>query len=516
MCANQSRRIGGVIRNSIIMIVRMFVLMLITFFSSRLLLETLGVEDYGIYSIVGSVATTFVALKSLFSESVQRFLNFYKGKGDLRTQQSVFSLALIIHIVLAVLFVIILELFGLWLINNKLVYPIEKYETVLFVFQMTVVSSGLSILCIPLDAVIIANERMGFFAILSVLDGILRLLMVLILPLLPYSALKAYSLMIVFIPLSSLIISWLYSRRFEECLVYKSFRINLFREIISLSGWNFFGNISFSILHEGINFVLNIYGGLVYNAARSIAYQVKNVSVQFSSNTLIAVRPMVMQSAADDEGYKTLFKNIIEISRLSFMIMLIPIAPLEAFCPELLNIWLVEVPENTVVFTRLVLLAVLFRSFHEPFNMLYMSVGRIRRMIISESIVMLSVFFCIYIMLSKGYPMWIAFLIMTIMEILIIITLFVNAIKEINFPGKTFLKEVVCPLSCLFFLNEIIVFLFSRIHPQTIICTLFISVFVTFCVLGLIVLFFNKKEKEIINNLFFSRIKLRIHKNICR
>ena len=410
-------------KNTVIMFIRMVFLMIIGFLTSRWLLKQLGVEDFGLYSVVGSVTSTFVALKSLFSESIQRFLNYYKGKKDEQTQKDVFSISLVIHAALAVLFVVVLEVVGLWLINNKLVYPIEKYDTVIFVFQMTVIASVFSILCIPFDALIIANERMGFFALISIIDGIFRLGVVLALPFLPYESLRAYSFLLVFIPASTLLFAFLYCRRFPEFSFSWHIDFKLLKEIASLSGWNFFGNIAFSLLHEGINFILNIFGGLVYNAARSIAYQVKNLAVQFSNNSLIAVRPKVMQSAALDKDNSVLFANIIEISRISFMILLLPIAPLEAFCSELLSIWLTEVPENAVLFTRLVLLSVLFRAFHEPFNMLYMSVGRIKRMMIIEVLVMTATLICIYYVLSIGLPLWLSFVLLVVMELFIVLSL---------------------------------------------------------------------------------------------
>ncbi len=494
-----------VAKNTVIMYIRMIVLMCISFVTSRLFLQALGVEDYGIYSIVGSVTSTFVALKSLFSESVQRFLNFYKGKQDINTQKDVFTISLLIHAALAVIFVILLEIIGLWLINNKLVYPIEKYDAVIFVFQMTVISSVLSILCIPFDAVIIANERMGFFAFLSIFDGVLRLLVVLLLPILPFPALKTYAFLIIFIPLSSLVISSIYSRRFEECKLSKTINKGIYKDILSLSGWNFFGNISFSILHEGINFILNIFGGLVYNAARSIAYQVKSIAVQFSTNSLIAARPMVMQSAAVDNENKALFRNIIEISRIAFFIMLIPTIPIIVYCPELLNIWLTIIPDNTTLFTRLVVLGVLFRSLHEPLNMLYMSVGKIKRMMIIEVIVMITAIFIIYIVLSQGAPMWVAFALLAIMEIVIVLCLLINARRELRFPLLEYIKQVILPFISLLLISTLVAFLFSFIKTDLIVLLLVLCVALITVTVCTIIPFMNEQEKRIVKNFIASK-----------
>lgn len=506
----QSVAYKRVAKNTIIMFIRMVVLMIIGFLTSRWLLKQLGVEDYGIYSVVGSVTSTFVALKSLFSESTQRFLNFYKGKEELQTQEIVFSISILVHFVLAILFVVILEFVGMWLITNKLVFPMEKYDTVVFVFQMTVIASVFSILCIPFDALIIANERMGFFALISILDGLFRLAVVIALPFVSYDSLRAYSLLLVFIPLSSLLISGLYSRRFPECHFCKLSDSILLKEMVSLSGWNFLGNISFSLLHEGINFTLNIFGGLVSNASRAIAYQVKSIALQFSNNSLIAVRPIVMQSAAQDNDNKALFGNIIEVSRISFLILLIPIVPLESFCPQLLDIWLVEVPDYAVHFTRLVLLGVLFRSLHEPFNMLYMSVGKLKRMMLIEVVVMLSAVVLIYYLLSYGVPMSWAFVTLAIMEIIIVISLLINAYKELNFPINRYVKSVIVPFVSLIIINAIIVTLFSIVKFDNMIIIVCLCAFSVLVCLASISIFLNDKEKNLIMGWigkYFGRVK---------
>ncbi len=482
----------------------MIALMIIGFLCSRWLLQALGVEDYGIYSVVGSVASTFVALKSLFSESIQRFINYYKGENNIKIQSEVFSIAIIIHVVLAIIFVVLLEVVGLWLINNKLVFPIEKYDTVVFVFHMTVIASVFSILCIPYDAVIIANECMGFFAFVSIFDGLLRLGVIFFLPFLPFEPLRVYSVLLVVIPALTLLLYYLYclKRRFPECVVSFKFDKSLLKEILSLSSWNFFGNISFSILHEGINFILNIFGGLTYNAARAIAYQVKSIAVQFSTNSLIAVRPMVMQSAArKDDNNKQLFKNIIEVSRISFFIMLIPVIPIVALCSQLLNIWLTILPDNAVLFTQLVAVGVLFRALHEPLNMLYMSVGKLKRMMLLEVFIMLFSILAIYYSLSEGLPLWLSFVMLAVMEIIIVVCLVVNAYREFNFPLATYNKYVFIPFTILSVFNLGMASIMSFIQIEGILYTIILGLFSVIWCMGTICLFLSKEERILINEL---------------
>lgn len=488
--------------NTIVMYVRMFFLIIISFVSSRYLLKTLGVEDFGIYSVVGSVAATFVSLKSLFSESIQRFLNFEKGTGSLQRQKAVYSISVIIHVILAVVFVVLVELIGLWLINNKLVIPDDKLDTALFVFHLSVAALVFGILSIPFDALVIANERMTFYAVVSIVDGILKLIIILLIPYFPFEYLRTYAVLMAVIPFITLLWLFWYSKsNFVECRFVNNRDKELLSNIFSLSGWNFFGNLSFSLLHEGVNFLLNTFGGLVLNAARSIAYQVRGVAVQFNNNTLVAIRPSIMQSAAVSTPAK-LFEKIILISRISFFGMLILIIPIIVYSDELLSIWLVDVPEYSGLFTQLVLLAVLIRSLHEPLNILFMSVGKIKRMMIIETSIMLMSLLVSYIALKFGLGVLSVFVVLILMEIIIIYGLIINAKIELGLSINNYFKQVVIPLL------KIIV----MIIPAVIVGLLFLqfdSVFLTilFCglyivlTIGLVYINMTEQEKSLLHKI---------------
>lgn len=432
--------------NTIVMYVRMLLLIVISFVSSRYLLQTLGVEDFGIYSVVGSVAATFVSLKSLFSESIQRFLNFEKGKGSLQRQKMVYTISVVIHILLAIVFVIVVEIVGLWLINNKLVIPAEKLDTAIFVFHLSVVALVFGILSIPYDALVIANEKMTFYAIVSIFDGILKLVIILLIPYFSFEYLRTYAVLMAVIPFVTLLwLLWYCKNRFPECILTKEKDCSLLTSIFSLSGWNFFGNLSFSLLHEGINFLLNTFGGLVMNAARSISYQVRGMAVAFNNNTFVAVRPSIMQSVAVSSATQ-LFEKILLVSRISYYGMLVLIVPIIVYCDRLLSIWLVDVPDYSGLFTQLVLIAVTIRALHEPLNMLYMSVGKIKRMMIIEVLIMIGALIFSYFSLKIGTGLVSVFVIMIVMECVIIVSLVVNAQDEFQLPVKVYFINVLFPL----------------------------------------------------------------------
>lgn len=488
--------------NTIVMYIRMLLLIVISFVSSRYLLKTLGVEDFGIYSVVGSVAATFVSLKSLFSESIQRFLNFEKGNDSLQKQKMVYTISVVIHVLLAIVFVIVVEIVGLWLINNKLIIPAEKLYTAIFVFHLSVVALVFGILSIPYDALVIANEKMTFYAIVSVFDGILKLVIILLIPYFSYEYLRTYAVLMAVIPFITLI--WLFGyckKSFPECKLTKEKNRSLLNSIFSLSGWNFIGNLSFSLLHEGINFLLNTFGGLGLNAARSIAYQIRGMAVQFNNNTLVAVRPSIMQSAAINTANQ-LFDKIILISRISFYGMLVWVVPIIVYCKELLSIWLVDVPDYSCRFTQLVLIAVTIRALHEPLNMLYMSLGKIKRMMIIEAIIMVVTLIAAYVILELGANVTCVFVLLIVMELVVIVCLVLNLKNEFNLLISKYFPQVMLPLfKVVLLLTPFVLCGLAFLQVESVVTTFILCFVYVLVTCGILYINMSRQEKELLQKL---------------
>lgn len=503
-CPSGIRKIA---KNTGIVYLRMIFLIVISFYTSRILLKTLGIIDFGVYSIVGSIAATFAAIRSLFSESIQRFLNVSKGKysKDYSEQISIFNISLIIHLLLVVLFVLVVELVGFWLLQNKLDIPTERYEAACFVFHMTVIATSLSILSIPYDAVIIANEKMGFYATITILDGFLKLLFVFLLPIINVDYLKSYSLLLLFIPLSTLFFQLLYVRRFEECKYEIRYDKRLFKEISSLSGWNFFGNISFSLIHEGINMFLNVYGGVVMNSARAIAYQVRAVTSQMTTNTMLAIRPSIMQRSSI-LGKQEFYESIITLSRISLFAMLIPVASLLVYTPQILEIWLGVVPDKAALFTRIILIGIIFRSLHDPINIMYMSLGKIRRVMIVESFVMLFFLALVYVVLKMGFPIWSPFVVLSGMELVIIVLISGNAYYELDFPFNKYLMRVIIPMFVMIVISAILLNSLSCILKADSLVNTIVGAILSAVIETLVCfVFMENKEHELLKSLVKSK-----------
>ena len=496
-------RVNTIIKNTGFLYVRMFVVMILSLYTSRLVLKILGVEDFGIYSVVGSVTATFASLRSVFSEAIIRFLNYEKGLGNQNNVRQIFSLSLLLHVAVAIIFIIGVEAVGLWLIYNKLNIPPDRFETALFVFHVSVLSSVITIFTVPYDAVIITNEKMNVYALVSMFDAGLKLAVIIFIQYLPFDRLKSYSLLLLLVPLSVLLVYVFYCRRFPECKLTRSFDKKLFKDISVYASWNFAGNFVFSLVHEAYNMLLNMFGSIIENAARSIAYQVKAAVNTFSNNAIIAVKPFIIQESAVNEN-RVLFNHIILLSKISFYLSLIIAVPIIVYCKELLALWLGEAPEHSVIFTQLVVISILIRSLHGPLSLMYMSVGKIKMMTIVEGLIYILSLVLAWLLLKFGLPSWTVFLLLCIIEAIIIIALSINAKIEINFS----LKEYFTALASLSILSISIALIsyFVRLFlvPSSNIIMLLFCVVVFILVCGAIYLFMSQGERKMVMQLFNS------------
>ena len=493
-------------KNTAFLYIRMVVLMAITLYTSRVLLEYLGVDDFGLYSVVGSVTATFYSLRAVFAEAVQRFLNYEKGKNNIEGEKQVFNISVLLHILIAVVFIIAVELGGLWLLGNKLVIDADRISAAYIVFHLSVFACAISILIIPFDALIIANEKMNVYAWVSIFDGLAKLLFVLVLPLVPYDRLITYAILLAIIPIINIIVYYIYCRKFPECRYSLSFDRKKVKEISVFSGWSFSGHLCYTLAHEGLNILINMFGGVVNNAARNIAYQVRSAVNQVSNNTLLATKPYLLQNASTLQPTDYLVLTS-KITRINFFIMTLTCIPIVCCCQQLLDIWLVEVPHNAVIFTQFITISVLIRCIHGPLNLFYLGQGKIKRMVIIEScIFVLMLPFC-YLFLSIGASEWSVYGILAIVEVIIILTLTINIKFEYKLPISGFVCSCILPCGLLLLLSIILVFTIRFLNSDiSILHTLFRGVVIVLLEGVMIFAFLTSEEKNIIAKLFKSRI----------
>lgn len=376
--AENTKRIA---KNTLMLYVRMLFGMLVSLYTSRVVLNALGVEDYGIYNVVGGFVAMFSIISSSLSASVSRFLTFELGRGDMQRLKEIFSTSVLIHIALAVIVLILAESVGVWFLNTHMTIPAERFTAANWVFQASIVSFMFGLFSVPYNASIVSHERMSAFAYIGILDIILRLLIVLFIAYAPFhfDRLIVYSLLLVGVGTSLQCVYWTYCRKnFEECRqVRVFFNKTCWKEISAFAGWNFIGSASTLVNNHGINILLNIFYGVVVNASRGIAVIVNNAIGAFVGNFATAIRPQLTKSyAVGDKGY--MFSLAERGARFSFYIILFLALPVALETDFILMLWLTQIPEHTINFVRLLLLLSLCDVFSGTLVTIQLATGNIR------------------------------------------------------------------------------------------------------------------------------------------
>lgn len=417
--------------------------MLVSLYTSRVILNTLGVEDYGIYNVVGGVVTMFAFFNSAMSSATQRFLSFEIGKGDFVQLRKTFNATQIIHIGIAVLIFILAETVGLWFVKTYLVIPSERLEAAIWVYHFSVLSFMVSIIQVPYNATIIAHERMNVYAYVSIIEVLLKLLIVFMLTWITYDKLILYGILHFGVMFLIAAIYRIYTRRnFEETKFEVVRDKKLYKTLISYSGWNLFGNIAGVAQGQGINIILNIFFGPVVNAARGIATQVQSAVNSFVSNFQMAVKPQIIKSyAANEKDY--MISLIIQSSKYSFYLLFILSLPIILEVDQILKIWLITVPEYASIFTVLVLVIILINSISGPLMTAVQAAGKIA---IYQAVIGTLLFLTLpisYVFLKLGYPPEVTLYITIVIEVIALIFRFFFLKRLMNFPIFRFIKEVL-------------------------------------------------------------------------
>ena len=406
------------VKNSIFLFIRMFFLMGISLYTSRILLQELGISDYGIYGIVGGVVGLFASLRALFSSAIQRFINVELGKGNSGEVNKIFNLGFEINLGIAIIFALILEFAGMWFLENKLTIPIERYETAVTVFHFSVATAIVGIMLIPFDAIIIAKQKMDFYAYSSMFDAIIKLGAIFLLQYIDYDKLIVYAALIFSTTIIHFIINQIYCKlTFEECKYRFCWDKAKLKEMASFSGWNFAGITAYSLVNEGINICLNMFGGVTLNASRSVTYQVRGAIMNFVTNINTAITPHSIQLYAQgklDEYFKLMFFS----SKTIVFIYTLLALPIFVFIEPILMLWLGKTPPYAVEFIRATLVFLFFRSFHSPIDLLFKAAGKIRGYQIVEMIVLaLPLPFSYFSLMAGMEPYWV-FIYMAVFELI--------------------------------------------------------------------------------------------------
>lgn len=422
---------------------RMAFLMLIALYTSRVILEKLGVTDFGIYNLVGSLVAIFGSLRSLFSTSTQRFLSTDLGKRDEENLNKTFNHGLYINTFFAIVVIIVAEIAGFCFFTWYINVDDTRLLAAEYVFHFSVISSAVVVFTSSFDALCIAHEKMSFYAYVSIIEGLLQLGIVYLLSVSPIDRLVFYGFLKLVVSLLILFANIVYCRyMFRECYLKNCFDKAYLKKMIAFSGWSFLGSTSFTLTQQGLNMVLNIFGGPIVNAARGIAYQVNGAINQFMNNIIVAIRPFCIKSYAEGRKDKT-YNLLFLYTKLSFCIQLSLITPIIFFTKQIFNFWLGQVPEYSVLFTQLVLCNTLIRTFHPAVDLIFMANGNLKHYQLAEGVILLLPLIVSYFMLQQGFPFHIAFLSIIVFEIVNLVTIMMIAYKIADFPVRDYCIDVL-------------------------------------------------------------------------
>ena len=367
-------------KNTMALYFRMLLNMGVTFFTSRIVLDALGTEDYGIYNVVGGIIYLFTFLNTAMSSATQRYLTFEIGRNaNEERMQEVFSASLGIHAMISLAILILGETLGLYLLNGQMVIPAERMFAANWVYQCSVVSCCIGVVALPLNALIISHEHMGAFAWISILDVTLKLAVAYLLYITASDKLVVYSSLILLVSLSTPTLYLLYCKRhFPECKYRRTKDTRLFKEMGNFAGWNLIGNLSYIGFTQGINILLNVFFGPAINAARGVAVQVQGALGQFSRNFQMAANPQITKRYAAGD-LKNMHDLLFKSSKFSFFLLFVVSLPVMLHTETILDWWLVDVPDHTVEFFRIIICISAIGVLADPMNISAQATGHIKK-----------------------------------------------------------------------------------------------------------------------------------------
>lgn len=438
----------SILRNSFFLYVRLFITLLISLYSSRVLLNVLGVEDFGIYNVVAGFVSLAMFFRNTLVDAIQRYLTIAVGKKDIQEFNNIYCTSLNINGVLSVILLILFFSVGIWFVLTQLVYPVEKTSDVLWVYSSSCISFILGILSSTYIAAIVAYERMDAYAYIGIISAMLKLGAIL---LLNYcfdngKELIIYSILILAVAFIETIIQYLFLRFVTAGTKYRFyFDKVLFRSMLGFSGWNTISSGAILLISQGGNILLNLFGGPIVNAANGIAYQVMGAVRQFSSSFQNATNPRITKYYAQEEIDKMLDLCLIA-SKGSFLVFFLICVPLSLHIDFVLQLWLVDVPEYASLFCILVLSTALFEAIGYPIITAIRAVGNLKGYQVWVSSILIMALPISYILLKYGFPLYIVYVVNLFLTIIASLTRIIYLHKLINFNIRLFLISLYKPI----------------------------------------------------------------------
>lgn len=429
-------------KNTIMLYVRMLITMIVGIYTSRVILDALGEVDYGVYNVVGGFVTMFSIVSGTMTTATQRFLSFEIGKGESESVTKVFSSAVVIHYALAFITLILAEVVGVWFLNSHMNFPADRFVAANWVFQISLFTFLITIVSQPYTAALIAYERMSAFAYLSIFDVLMKLAVCYLIYISSIDKLIMFALLTGITQVLLRIVYGAYVKtKLPLCRSQWKLEVPVCKRMFSFVGWNMIGALAVIAREQGVNVILNIYFGPVVNAARGIAYQILSKVQGFVGNFQMAFTPQIVKFYAQNDR-ESMYKLVFRASKFSYLLMLGMSIPIIIETPAILNVWLKEVPENTALFTRIVLFTSMLSALSNPLISAMHASGIVRDyQIVVGGLSLLTLPFA-YVSLRLGSPAYVVMLVVLLFELICHIARVLLLGKSIVFPVMSYFMKV--------------------------------------------------------------------------
>jgi O-antigen/teichoic acid export membrane protein len=481
--------------------------MLVNLYTTRVVLDVLGVSDYGVYNVVCGFVSMFGVLNTSLSNGVQRFYNYELGKGGERALVKVFNTSIVIQTILAITLLILLETIGVWYLNTQMDIPLDRMEAANYILQFSIISLIFVVLQVPYSAAIIAYERMDYYAIISIMDVFIKLIVVVIIPYLGGDKLIIYGLLLSFVGLLNYTLYYGYCKRnFTHLKFHRTFDRNLFKTMFTFSGWNLLDSFAYMMKGQGVNVLLNTFFGTIVNAANGIATQVSFAIQSLALNLTLAFKPQLTQSYAQG-GYTRTESLMFSMSKISYLFVCIISIPVLVDLHFILELWLGEnIPDYTITFTRLTIITMIISVLNTPITQVIHATGKMKRYHLTSSCIICCILPVSWIFLKLGFTAETVFYVGIVLTIInqIVSTLILRTVFKYSI--YKYLREVILFCGLILPVPILVSNYIYNLFPDGITRLIIIFLTSTIFICASAIVLLNKDEKRLIlsvvHNLF--------------
>lgn len=482
-------------KNTLLLYVRTFVVMIISLYTSRVILQVLGVEDYGVYQVVGGMVAMLAVISQTLSSAISRYITYEIGSGNKERLFQIFSTSKVVQLVISGIIIVIGEAVGLWFLHTYMQVPEGRVEAANWVLQFSLLSFCVSLLNIPYNACIIAHEHMKAFAYVSIFESLCKLGICFLLIISPIDKLVSYAFLLLVVSLLIRIIYIIYCRHhFVESLSPYRIHNSIFKEMFGFAGWGFFTNANYLLNNQGVNMLFNVFFGVTFNAARGLANQVEGAVIQFVNSFTTAINPQITKSYAVGDR-DVLYQLVNRGAKFSFFLMYMMALPLIFEASTVLNIWLTVIPDKTVLFVQLSLILGMFDCFGNTAVTACMATGKIRTYSLVIGILGLLEFPLVWIAFAAGAEIEFAYYLYIFVKTLVILVRMFIMRNMVGMPVKQYIVRAILPSLSVAIMAALPLLAVAYLLPPSIL-RLIVSVVVSVFSVGLSALFIGMTSGE--------------------